>query len=398
MNKISTYLLCISLFFLYSCGTNTEEKIEFESIAFDVGFKNNPTLQGIYCDKNTQIEEVFFVKDSISPRILFFETQSGSLSDSINLNAIATIIGRISKVSILNKDSIILMSTNSNRIIGIDRECNIHFNHDLKKLLHSNGNIYSFHPSMLPTAVHNNHSIILGTTWKGNKEKKTYKTPYDEYIDCYRNYCHSAQLCKIDSIYNKHPTITWGLKEYYINQISATVKPYFEYNTLYYLFNDQIIYANYYDKNIHRLNVETLEIEESKLMIPKTLNLLSSIKFKGEIDPEDALLELQNRKNSDYVCNILYSNDYKEYYIFIKTGIDNSTTDELGYTFSIMTYSNHFDFIKELKIDSTDLLPQGALLSNKGILIETLNSESENGVRVFCVIDNKSKVELEDNK
>lgn len=400
MNKFSSYLLLVSMFFLYSCSTKKiEEELKNDSLIFEVGYYSNPALQGIYSDNNTKVEEIYFVKDTINPRILFFETLSGSISDSINLHSLEKTIGKISKVSIINKDSIILMSSNSNTVVGIDRNCNIHFKHNIKDLIEEVDNIYSFYPTSLSTSIHtsthNNHSLILGSYWKKSKAEKPHRTPYDEYIDHYRTYCKSPQLIKIDNIYDEHPSVSWGLSEYFTDKIESTVKPYFEYNILYYLFKDKILYTNYYDRNIHILDGETMEVEESHVMIPKTLNLLTSLKFKGEIDPNDAILEKENRKNSNYVCNVLYSNKDKEYYIFIKTGIDTSETDEKGYSFSIMVYSETFEFKKELKFDTDNYLPYKAVLSSQGILIETIESQSNSFTRVFDIIKIKDSDTLD---
>ena len=387
MKRSHLYLLILILIPFYSCA-KIEKSDEGVMTEFNVGFDNTPALQGLYIDVETNKEELFFVKDSPSPKILFFDIESGLISDSIDLSQLAVEFENIDKVSIRNKDSIIAITKKPNKIIGFDRECTLHFKHNVAEVLKHEESVYHLYGSMLPTDIRFGNSLILGSEWQKKRDTKAHKTEHDQHIDHFRGYCKSARLAKVNNIYTDAPHVSFGLQEYYTQLVSPTINPYYEYSNFYLINKEEIIYSNYYNRNVYKIDSQTLDTEDWKQIIPKSTEILTSLKFKGSIDPNDRILERENRKKSPYIANVLYSNTKEEYYFLVKTAEDFSIESELGYPFYIAIYDKDLEYKREIVVKSDQFKPQGAIMTSKGLLIEKINLEADKN-RGFVLFDMK---------
>lgn len=387
---LKNIIIYSSALLFFSCNMKNGNAVS-EYVTFNIGFDELKTYQGVLKNQDGS-EEVYFYKTNFHPIIKFFDL-NGCLTDSISLERVAKDIGRIGRISLISKDSIILMSYQKEKIVGIDREENYLFDWDLEYLNETIDDHYKYYGSTFPTCITSkNNSLVLVSSWEYNKEEKSsgmesQLTGYESYKKFYSDFSNSYHLCKIDSVFSNQPKIHLSFKEYY-RRLNDSVKCYIV-NARYFVDGDHLLLGNTYDRNVYRINVSSMEIIDTIPVIPLALKIPSSYVVKEEdLYASDAVSrEDKDIKDNCYIANILYSNMKEEYYFFIKTGIDESAFDEKGYAFQVFVYDKDFNIKREVSVDSDIYMPKSAMMTSKGILIEQNNPSNPYGTKTFCILD-----------
>ncbi len=90
-----------------------------EGITFRTGFPLCRPLSGIFLDRQSGVERIYFADAVTQKKILFF-TVSGSLTDSISLDLALDSLDQIGGLSVVDPDTIILTGLYSNKVLIID--------------------------------------------------------------------------------------------------------------------------------------------------------------------------------------------------------------------------------------------------------------------------------------
>ncbi len=347
-----------------------------KDLVINVGFDNLKMHQGIYLDKQTKKEEIFFVKTAFNSCIKFYDL-TGKQVDSISLKKAEQELGRINRVSIMSKDSIIVFSATSNKIVCVNRNEKCLFRYSLDSLTKNINDKYKFWGSLLPTSIMFHDKLILATFWEANKIDykngivSKFTSDYEFFSYFYKYFIRSSQLCNIESLFSGSPKVKFGLKNFYYNK-SHQLKPYL-LGSRYSIVNDKLFYINVFDRNLYDIDVNSMKILDTIRIIPDQYKIPQSIEYtKKNSSMNIASVEQESIKRNCYISNILYNGKSKEYLVFIKTGQDYSNVDELGYKFKIVVYNESFKKKKELDFKSTDYAPHSAMMTSKGILIEKI--------------------------
>ena len=380
-----TILITASLSFI---ACDKEKENSHKTITFNVGFEELKTHQGIYKDKTNDKEEIFFVKTNFNPYIRFYDL-SGKSTDSISLKQAEDSIGRIGRISIISKDSIIVISYHNRIMAGIKRNNSFYFKTDLSALSNlTNEDEYRFWGSFFPNSIIKENNAIFITTWDGKKEKgdTTFASNLEYYKYILKNRMHSPMLCKVESIFSNSPKIKFTLNEFYYNK-SKSIKSYGASDKEYALLNNDLFFISAHDRNIYKLNFRSLEIEDTIPVIPSNYRIPEGIVFANDIKISEDILAEQELYKECRITNMLYNDKNHKYYIFLRTSKDFSSVDELGYPFKIYIYDNLFNKEREIVFNTDEYNPKAAMITSKGIMIEKITKDKEYGKRTFDFLD-----------
>ncbi len=376
----------IALFLISSC--NQRKANTNKSVVFDVGFEDLKTHQGIYKNKENGNEEIYFFKANFNPQIKFFNL-SGELIDSISLKLIEDKIGRIGRISIISKDSILVVSYYNRIMCGIKRDNTPYFQIDLNALSNqTEENEYRFWGSFFPNPIFIRDNVIFITTWdgkhKGNEPDFASQLEYYKYI--LENRMYAPMLCKVESIFSSSPKMKFALRGFYHNR-SDSLKSFGGSDKEYALLNNQLFFISVHDRNIYKLNVSNLEIIDTIPVIPEEYQIPQGIYFANDINVSEDMLAEQEIAEKCRITNMLYHKEKQKYYIFVRIAKDISSVDELGYPFKIFIYDEKFKKEKEITFNTNKYNPKSIIITSKGILIEKNKEKEQYGKRIFEFLD-----------
>lgn len=381
-----SFLLLFFLFSALSCADKAENK-KNSTVMFHVGFDTYKHFQGVYTDPVTGEQEIYFFKSEFNPRILFFDL-SGRKTDSICLAKTVKDIENIKVVSVLSKDSIILFSVRSQYIVGIHRNGDYWLKKNLYQLSGKiNDDKYEFYLPLFSATLMDGNRVFMYPMWYWRaSDRKAGVVPegrgaYLNYF--YKNSFQAPHICKIEPLMADSLQFQFGLRGACIDP--TDVKSYSS-NRCYSFLNHKLLYADLYDRNLYVLDPESLLVTDTIPVIPEEYSIPKAFAIESEriIGPK----ENKEIKGNSYIVSMQYSPEKKQYYIFVKTGVDKSTSDELGYPFKIFVYDEQFRKQKQIAFDTDQYTPKSAMMTSKGLFIEKISrGEDSYGKRTYEIFD-----------
>lgn len=368
------------LILLLCTGCSEQQHDAPKVVTFDVGFERFKTDQDVIKGADGK-EEVYFLKARFNPCILFYDLD-GNKTDSIPLTQIEREIGRISRISLVTKDTIIVQH-DMTELYGIRRDNSLLCKIDLLSFTdRDDNNIYVYIGSLMHANLVEKDAVVLTPIWDDCKLEKKHNSllEYIRYI--FEGRMTSAVICKLDSIFSPTPKMTFGLRNFYYNK-SDTIKSYDVIGMQYVIENHQLFFIPAHDRNIYRMDWETMTVADTIQIIPDEYEIPKGIPFAGREDVnEDALAEAEIQEKCR-ITNLLYNECTHRYYVFLRTAPDDSPVDEYGYPFNIYVYDESFRKVKTLSVKSDLYNPKGAMMTSRGLMIERTPRDKEYGKRTF---------------
>lgn len=384
MFKLDPYYIATILFllFIFACKSRNEKS---GTVVFDVGFEELKNYQGI-CRIDGE-EEIYFFKSKFNPQVKFYDLK-GNLKDSLSLKQVEDSIGKIGLFSFVSKDTMIVLSYETNQMVGLKRNGSFLFNLNLDSLSAPNDeNKYCFWSSFTPSPIHIGDNIIFKLMWNGkyrNKYQANSASDYYKHILISR--MHSPSVSKIEDIYSGSPQIKYGMRDYYYNK-SPELISYGGSEKNYAILNDKLFFIIANERSIYELDTNSLEVTDTIPIIPEEYEIPTGIKLINKPGISEDMMAEQELMEKCRITNMLYSQTKKQYYIFLRTAKDLSAVDELGYPFKLYVYDNRFKKKKEYTFKTDQYNPKSAMMTSKGIMIEKINKNQEYGKKFFEFID-----------
>jgi hypothetical protein len=185
----------------------------------------------------------------------------------------------------------------------------------------------------------------------------------------------------VESIFSVSPKASFALKGYYAS-LSPILRLYPPYSS-YLISSNELFFTSMFDRNIYRISIPTLEVKDSIVVIPESYTVPQGCEVKKETLGHAPEIIDRELKQASYVANILYNKAEKRYYVFVKTGVDKSQTDELGYPFKVFVYDGGFNKKKEVDFPTDEYNPKSAMLTSRGVMIEKTEEKYEYGKKTF---------------
>ena len=382
--KIKILLLFIISALFNSCQKESSNFTIKNELVFNLNYKPLPKYTGIYNDKKTSKEYIYFA-DPISKKcIKIFDTNS-LLIDSIILKKALDTLGEIDGISIISLDTILIGSLRTNKIVAINKQGNIWHYLNLNSLVNAiDSNVYVFHFSALSNFNSKNNYLTLNCEWRFNKydkineiepkthfefgkyySEKYYKAPYFLNISNYFDYSPKVELC-LNGFYKNIS-----------NTADIFVEPCF-YKSL----NNKIYLFSVFSNKIFEINPVNFKIEQEIKVISKFTKFNQHpIKVKRETDNtfQDSLN--YNGKTKASINRLFYDNLKKEFYVIIFHELNDKTVvKKKGYfrPFSVLIYNQDFTQSREYNFeDSINYEGYRALLTKEGLMIPIKNKDEE---------------------
>ncbi|MCC8188150.1 MAG: hypothetical protein LIP08_11780 [Bacteroides sp.] len=194
-------------------------------------------------------------------------------------------------------------------------------------------------------------------------------------------------MSKLSSLYEGKPTLTYGLQSFY-GQLFNESRVYQDMIVRYTVLDHTLFYMNPYSRYLYILDRESLNIQDSVCVIPQELPIPEGIELTLESSERNLFEEAdKERMEKAQIVNLLYDQKKGKYYLFLKTDVDHSQIDELGYPFVIYVYDRRFNKTDEIDFSTDKYLPHSAVMTTRGIYMEIVDENKEYGKRVFEVFD-----------
>lgn len=391
MNKINKRIRIYGIAALFLiCSCNQVQRSISNTVVFDVGFENVNMHHGIVYDPTLGEEEIYFVKTEFGPHIKFYDLK-GRFSDSISLSALEKKYGRIGHISLNSKDSLIVQFYSTSTVVGTTREGDVWLEVILYDEKDALGYTYKHFGSALPLSQWIDDEILLLSCWQPHDDDPAITEGFDSYFDLY-SFCNqhrakTSPLSKLSSLYDGKPTLTYGLQGFY-GRVFNESRVYQDMIVRYTVLDHTLFYMNPYSRYLYILDRESLNMQDSVCVIPQELPIPEGIELTLESSEQDLFEEAdKERKEKAQIVNLLYDQQKEKYYLFLKTGVDHSQIDELGYPFVIYVYDRRFNKTDEIDFSTDTYLPHSAVMTTWGIYMEIVDENKEYGKRVFDVFD-----------
>lgn len=380
MKNICYKYLSLFLFVLLWASCSEREHEVSQAVTFDVGFERFKTDQGIVKGADGK-EEVYFLKARFNPCLLFYDLE-GNRTDSISLQSIAKKYPTIGRATVLSKDTVVLIMNGEKHVVGMKRDNTLLFDIDLLSLSSDEKNNYFYMGSFLPTPIIKDNALVLISVCEGRKSEVTYSSYFEYIYDGLERYIHSPLLCKVDSLFGTCPTLQYGLHHFYYDK-HPEVRGYYVTGGQYAIVNDFLFFLSAHDRNIYRMDWETMTPADTIEVIPQQYAIPEGIIVRSERDIDADPRALEEIREKCVITNLLYDDRTRQYYVFLRTAPDDSPVDEYGYPFNIYVYDESFRKVKTLSVKSDLYNPKGAMMTSRGLMIERTPRDKEYGKRTF---------------
>lgn len=349
---------------LISCKKNVDKEIIKTTVTFKTGYEIRSLFTGVFKDKTTNQELVYFAEPVTKKKIKFFDLD-GHIKDSIDLKAIATDISDVLSISVFSKDTILFCTYD--KIVAVNSKGNIYKRVQLP-VKRGNNDTNLFAGSILPNFTHNTEEIILSVDWKYNTlEGQKYASDY------YSNFYYKPMYVTMRGFFKDSITYTYSEGATLYKNIADEAKLFFEvpsyrqYENTFYGFSkysDKIFKFNSLDYsliNSYKITSEFTKIGADALeLIPENWR-----DFNQKIN--------KLTQTSGGIRDIYFNKSREEFYITVHHAIVyNSIGDITLRPFSILKLDKNFNTLKEIPFTdgiyngySTQLTPKGIMILNK---------------------------------
>ncbi|MCP1994990.1 hypothetical protein [Flavobacterium sp. HSC-61S13] len=376
----------VSVVFLFiltvSCGKSEDKWLPSRSVVFDIGFVNQGKFSGILYDSESK-ENLFYFADPISDRIIKFYDNRGNLNDSVSLVAAVAEIQVVDGISVISKDSIVLLNKRANQLQVLDRGGNTWYRLDLNQFSFDTGAIYHFSSSISGNFVLEGNSLLLHPIWYGNpqdiKENKVPREGYESAKYYYTHFVHSPHLIKIEDVFSPSPKAIYGLDDFYWNmenKVAAYIDGCFSTYK-----KGKVFVFSCFSPNLFCVNPINLQIIEEIRIVEDAQAVALPAPLAQTIDSDVLNFELQHKS---IVGDFGYSSKNKKY-ILIQT-IDISKNKEKDYRpFKVSVLDEKFKIEKVVVFDEGKYLWYSSFIADDGVyILKKVEDEKSNfGIKKY---------------
>jgi len=363
------YLLLFLSVFLLSCNNNKSVLLTKKGEVF-FGLKNalSYSRKGIFFDRKTKKELVFFADAVTNKKILFFDV-NGVLNDSVDLKEVTKTFEKPLNIKIISKDSILYL--NKEFIVLINKKGEIKNVVDLMKLTanDTSNDVYKFLPSFSNNYIEENKNIIFSLDWQYHKNNKDNYDFKNYYIDAFKK----PSIVRFDNFLTDSVSYVYEKENVFKNVFDKPKK-----------FGRGIYYKKINDKNfiISLYSNYLLQFDEENLKVAKKILIESDYTKIGHkaFDINEEFNDVYNMPKG-ILTNIFYDKKIGCYYVVVLHKIEFKN-DEIDYKklderpFSIIKYDTDFKKLNEFVFnkEKSEYLVNGIFQTEKGLLI--LNNDN----------------------
>lgn len=360
------YLLLVLILFS-ACKPKITYTLSFE-VSSEYDFVGLTRIEG---------EEHFcFLKKRFNPNLKIFNAE-GVLKDSVPLSEAEKILGEITCVYGMNRDSIYIYAINNNSFLAVDynglplqQRKYTHIISDVKN------NCYGLFPSYayLPFMSDNSSSMSSATTAIGNPSHP--KQIYDNVRE------NGYFICKLHPFGQKE--IDFGIRFSDVVEFSTLPDSTFSYSPYFFVVNanNRTYMYSYYSRYIYELS-ENLSVTRTIKILSDQDSVSFAVPFIEGIDNLDE--ELLQYRTAKTINSMHYNPVTDNYLVIIKNG-DVIGNDWRSFPFKVLIYDSSFtNKIKEMQVGNYDYIPHKSFVIN-GKLYMQKNNESHN-IKKYEIIE-----------
>lgn len=378
--------LSVSLLFLVAACKNYTEDEASSTVSFNTGFRVSPRFSGIYVDKVSGDELLFFAEPVTRKCIKRF-TLNGEFKDSVLLGEAKKYLGKIDRIRVISVDTIILCSVETNRVAFVDRNGRCWKKLDLGPILFRE---QCKHYSLSAMDIERN-SLYFHLSWQVDVcDLMDNKIPVDHFENSRyrdRQIFNSPYLLRINNIFSDSLSYKFGLDSFYSN-ISSKPKAFVE-DANFLVDEEFIIVYSKYSNSVFLVDSGNLRVAKKwNLESPKTKIGIEALdaEVKHNVYLQDKIQLLLDTKG--YVIGVYRDGRTRHLLVLVNHEVDvNSSNGEKGVhrPFSLMIFDQQL-VKRDEKIFAGDLLQSNfCLMSAQGLLIHHQNKANEKRNETFSV-------------
>ncbi|SFJ20085.1 hypothetical protein [Myroides guanonis] len=321
-----------TVFLFFSCVEENKNTVEF-----NIGFNTELIDRGVFFNKETNKEEVYFLKPRHNQIIKFFDG-SGILLDSTVLKVDSN--EDINNLKVFSRDSILLTLGSENTINLIDRHGEVTKTEYLKKKMNLKDN-YIFFPFKNNTINYPNiNDLLFSIYYQANDSIIEANNGSFDFF--YENQNRSFHALHLKNAFKSNQELKLGLKGFHENiKDTIVLASPFDYSSLS-IQNGHIFYT-IHDNYISILN--------------KDLELAKKIKI---IDEKDL---------KTYIQSIMYNKTSNSYYFILVQNEGAKNVNLPASLLKIRELDHNFSFKKERAFDTEKYDANNILLINDKIYL-----------------------------
>lgn len=365
---------------IFSYSNINEHRYEvIKQIDFNTGFIDlNFSFCGLFTDKSTN-QEFIYLTDPISKKCVKFFDINACLIDSIPLSeSLSHFKGNdIGGITPFSKDTIIINSRYTNKIIAINNKGNIWYNLDIDSIITDTAKFnYEFYASYWPNTTNN---TLLFRAWpkyrnlisKGDHKKELNKQ--EEKIYFYSQFYERDYFLKIENFLTDSISSNFCTKKLYKNIYNKGERL------------DISHFFKYINKYIYLISRDTdniFVIDSGKIKKIKIKSDYTTIGAKPyKISNDVNVYENQEKKywkevlHMGMINNIYYNKNTNEFYIIVQHSLKNETElnkyGEMGKyrAFSVIVCNKNLEKKYEYKFDGNLYNSRVSIMTEQGLLI-----------------------------
>ena len=390
---IQYYCLLLCVF----CTCCNSEKSKTKSIKkeykFEIGKNPDRYHERIYYDKQKK-ENCIYFSDAVTDKTIKVFDMNGNLLQNISLSPALNAIGKIRSIQMVSLDTIIINSSQTNKIAVINRQGEVWRKIHLDTLLtDKKGNHFELWTMI--TISPNGETLISPCEWRYNvrdvSENKEPKNDLDISRYFHKNNFVSPYFCKISNLYSKKPIIEYGLYNFYGN--IGTSENIFAGLPRYAYVNNKLFVFSIYSDILFEIEPTTMKIKQKT----KINSAHTSVGAKHLLKNDDITLgnieDVVNLilRTEGYVYDIEYDAINEQYYVIVFHKISINTPKEKqgnnARPFSLVIYDKAFKKLDEHTFDNKD--HSCSLLGSKeGVMFQRKqNNNKKNESAILTIFD-----------
>lgn len=370
------YSVLILLFLVVSCSKSNNANL-LQTVAFDVDFNISHRFSGTFYDETSKKVLIYFA-DPVSAKKMKIYDDDGVVKDSINLQrAVEALDYKINGIAVFSKDSIVLNSMYTNKLVFVNRKGEIWKQLDLTRHLIDNDNVYEITSSTMSDFKMGN-SLLFGSDWRMNlndvDKKDGLEASINFYNQCFKsNYFFKVSNFKTDSLETK-----FGLSDFYsrlYDKPAVLVGPPF-----YTFVNNKLFLTSNYTNKIFEIDTTALSIRKSFVINSD----YTKIGAEPVVASKEGLTNLQEKintilKSKGFISRIFYNKSVNKYIVIVyHEGKNGEIFDDISKRpFSIILLDNNFKKIEEIPFFDMKLRGGFSFMTSKGLMIASAESLSE---------------------
>lgn len=343
-------VIIISMTFSFSCNTKEDKNI----VSFTIGYNTNHLNRGVFFDKKNSEYQFWFVNPQHDPKIKFYNI-NGEFLDSISLNVDKN--QNINNLTVLSKDTILVIEGNQNSIDVLDRKGTIVYTQSLRKMIRNFSNDNYFFVPFKNSSIKNVElkNLVFAIYYAGNDyvlNNATEEDNFDLFFDEQRKSYHVANVKNLLDATSK-VTMNLGLKGFSAieNEGEKIINRGGEYNVIH--GKDNFIFFSVFTKMVYEI--------DNDLKIVKKINTVPSSSEHSSLEG---------------IFNVMFDPFLNQYYVVIFKYQDKlDLIDEKPISFFVQSYDDKFNFINQQEFSTKKYNPMTILLTKKGLYIELINNQ-----------------------